>query len=178
MRRSYWCAAAIIPFLVFVSSQDPAQSDWTEFSAPDGTFTAVFPESPEVNADRGKSGGISAITHILAASNVDVFCSVSFTDYSPRLDGSAREEMEANRDNFLNEFKAMLIESHDTTLAHAVGDSLPAMIFSATNDVDIFRLFVAVDGLRSYMILAASQKASPDDADMERCIGGFHLTSR
>jgi len=178
MRRSYWFAAAVIPFLACLSSQAPAQSDWTEFSSPDGKFAAVFPEKPEVNADGGKAGGITAITHILAASNVDVFCSVTFTDYSPRLDSSAREEMEANRDNFLNEFKAMLIESHDTMLAQATGDALPAMIFSAANEVDTFRLFVAVDQLRSYMILAASQKANPDDADMDRCIGGFHLTSQ
>jgi hypothetical protein len=177
MRHSHWFAAAVIPLLVFVSSGAPAQSDWTEFSSPDGKFTAIFPQSPEVNADRGNAGGITAITHILAASNIDVFCSVTFTDYSPRLDSSAREEMEANRDNFLSEFKAMLIESHDTVLAHAVGDALPAIAFSAANDVDTFRLFVAVDGLRSYMILAASQKASPDDDDMDRCIGGFRLTS-
>jgi hypothetical protein len=50
-----------------------------------------------------------------------------------------------------------------------------ALAFSAANDDDMFKLFVAVDGSRSYMVLTASEKTHPDDADMDRCIDGFHL---
>jgi len=175
MRSSSLVAALLVPMLLTAAGEASAQSDWMQFSSFDGQFTAVFPEAPELNADSGTAGGVTATTHILAASNVDVFCSVSYTDYTPRLEADPLDEMEANRDNFLREFHAVLIESHPSILEHTRGDALPAIAFSAVNDEDTFKLFVAVDGSRSYMVLAASQKSNPDDADMNRCIDGFHL---
>ena len=176
MQRSCLFATILVPLLGFAVSSAAAQADWMQFSSFDGEFTAAFPKAPEDNADSGMAGGVTATTHILAASNVDVFCSVSYTDYSPQLNADPRDEMEASRETFLSQFHAVLIESHPSILEHARGDALPALAFSATNDDDMFKLFVAVDGSRSYMVLTASEKTHPDDADMDRCIDGFHLT--
>ena len=176
MRRSYLFATPLVALLGFAAAGAAAQADWTQFSSFDGEFTALFPQSPEDNADSGVTGGVTATTHILAASNVDVFCSVSYTDYSPRLTADPLDEMESSRENFLSQFHAVLIESHSSILEHARGNALPALAFSAANDDDMFKLFVAVDGSRSYMVLAASEKIHPDAVDMDRCIDGFHLT--
>jgi len=169
-------AAALAPLFGLAAYDAAAQSDWTMFSSLDGQFSAVFPQAPEDNADSGTSGGITATTHILAASNPNVFCSVAYTDYTPQLNAAPRDEIEMSRANFLSQFHAMQIDSHDSLLEHAPGDALPALAFSAANEEDLFKLFIAVNGSRSYMVLAASQKADPHDADMDRCIAGFRLT--
>jgi len=176
MRRPFRFLVLAFPLLALAPSEALGQAEWTQFSSDDGTFRAVFPKTPEINSGSEIKAGIASTTHVVAASNIGVFCSVSYTDYSPRLGGSPREELESNREDFLNQFRATLVESHDSILEHARGEPLPALAFAAVNETDAFRLFVAVDGLRSYIILAASDKTSPNDADMDRCIDGFHLT--
>lgn len=97
---------------------------------------------------------------------------VGWVDYDPRFNFERQAELEANRDNFVKNLNATLLETRNLKI-----DGFQAIEFSAETEDRIFRSRVYLVGRRPYQIIIGSPKNLDDSVKVNKFFNSFKVTA-
>ena len=180
MTRRLPVVAALLMVLVpqGMRAQAPAPAlptEWQSFTAEEGQFEAMFPETPKAYTDSRTRRGVTATTHVLAAGNPSFYCMAGYTEYSGNIGGSNRSPLQTARDDYIDSTFATLLESKNVTILRPPGTELQAVRYIAIADTRRYTSIMAVEGSRFYHVVASSQRFGFSPGDVARCLSGFKL---
>jgi hypothetical protein len=101
----------------------------------------------------------------------DVFV-VGWVDYDPRFNFERQTELEANRDNFVKNLNATLLDTRNVKI-----DGFQAIEFTAETEDRIFHSRVYMVGRRPYQIIIGSPKNLDDSVKVNKFFNSFKVTA-
>ena len=159
--------ATVLVLAIVASSSGQQGTNWVKVSPLGGGFTVMMPAKPEEET-KAESDYSS---HTFIAKTTKTIFLVSYGDYAPSIRLDEAGELAANRDNFVRNLSAKLIESKDMTK-----DGRPGLEFTAESDMLTARCRVYLFGNRVFMIAAAVFKGNTDAENVERFVSSFAFT--
>lgn len=109
-------------------------------------------------------------THLFILRNGSNVFLIGWVDYDPRFNFNRQAELEANRDNFVKNLKATLVDTRDMKI-----DGYQAIEFTAETDDRIFRSRVYMVGRRPYQIIIGSPKNLEDSEKVNKFFNSFKV---
>jgi hypothetical protein len=97
---------------------------------------------------------------------------VGWVDYDSRFNFERQTELEANRDNFVKNLKATLVETRNVKI-----DGYQAIEFTAETDDRVFRSRVYMVGRRPYQIIIGSPKNVDDSVNVNKFFNSFKVSA-
>ena len=145
---------------------------WSTFTSEAGRFSVLMPGKPSDTSKTVDSQPGPYTTHLFVLRNgANVFV-VGWVDYDPRFNFERQTELEANRDNFVRNLKATLVETRNVKI-----DGYQAIEFTAETDDRIFRSRVYLVGRRPYQIIIGSPKNVDDSVKINKFFNSFKVTA-
>jgi hypothetical protein len=157
-----------------------AGADWAPFTSKEFTFSASFPAAPKSETSTvtahidGKDIPVAMHQFVAKGAN-GALCLVVHSPYTWPI--AVEAELVADRDNFVKGVNATVTASERTSIKRGNGSALPALHFDATGPTYKFRSLVVIDGQTVYQIAGGVPKTGGDEADLDRCVNSFVLTS-
>jgi hypothetical protein len=145
---------------------------WSTFTSETGRFSVLMPGKPTDSSKTVDSQPGPYTTHLFVLRNgSDVFV-VGWVDYDPRFNFERQAELEANRDNFVKNLNATLLETRNVKI-----DGFQAIEFAAETEDRIFRSRVYLVGRRPYQIIIGSPKNLDDSVKVNKFFNSFKVTA-
>ncbi len=145
---------------------------WSTFTSETGRFSVLMPGKPTDSSKTVDSQPGPYTTHLFVLrSGADVFV-VGWVDYDPRFNFERQAELEANRDNFVKNLNATLLETRNLKI-----DGFQAIEFAAETEDRIFRSRVYMVGRRPYQIIIGSPKNLDDSVKVNKFFNSFKVTA-
>ena len=159
--------ATVLVLVMIASSSGHQGTDWVKVSPLGGGFTVMMP-GPAEEETKAESDYSS---HTFIAKTKETIFLVSYGDYAPSIRLNVAGELTANRDNFVKNLGAKLIESKDMVM-----DGRPGLEFTAESDRLTAKCRVYLFGNRVFMIAAAVWKGNTDPENVDRFVSSFAFT--
>ena len=159
--------ATVLVLVIVASSSGQQGTDWIKVSPLGGGFTVMMPGMPE---EETKTESDYSSHTFIANAKKTIFL-VSYGDYAPSIRLDVTGELAANRDNFVKNLSAKLIESKGVAM-----DSRPGLEFTVESDTLTAKGRVYLFGNRVFMIAAAVLKGNTDTENVNRFVSSFAFT--
>ena len=104
--------ATVLVLVIVASSSGQQRTDWVKVSPLGGGFTVMMPDKPE---EETKVESYCSKHTFMTKTKKTIFL-VSYGDYAPSVRLDVAGELAANRDNFVKNLSAKLIESKDMSM--------------------------------------------------------------
>ncbi len=145
---------------------------WSTFTSEAGRFSVLMPGKPTDSVKTVDSQPGPYTTHMFVLKNgADVFV-IGWVDYDQRFNFDRQAELEANRDNFVKNLKATLVETRNLKI-----DGFPAIEFAAETKETIFRSRVYMVGRRPYQIIIGTPKNLDDSVKVNKFFNSFKVSA-
>lgn len=145
---------------------------WSTFTSEAGRFSVLMPGTPSDSSTTVPSQPGPYTTHLFVLRNgANVFV-VGWVDYDPGFNFERHAELEANRDNFVKNLKATLLETRNLKI-----DGYHAIEFKAETEDRVFRSRVYMVGRRPYQIIIGSPKNLDDSVKVDKFFNSFKVTA-
>ena len=125
-----------------------AQTEWKEFTSPEGNFRVVFPETPQQQADTGRN------LHQFSATAGAESYGIAYTDYLP--DTNWESAVNSERDSILKSLGGSVVDEKRTTVEGYPGKRIRFDGQNTRGELDIY--FV---GRRLYALHAFAPRGTP-----------------
>ena len=153
------------------NAPDFAAAGWTKYISDEGRFSVFMPGTPEEKVETTQSEhGPYTTTLVILRQPRNVFL-IGWVDYDPSFNFNRQAELEANRDMFVKNINARLLETHSTRI-----DGYQALEFTAENANRVFRSRVYMVGRRPYQIVIGSPKGVDDSVNVDRFFSSFKIS--
>lgn len=153
------------------SNSGVPSNTWSTFTSETGRFSILMPGKPSDSSETVDSQPGPYTTHLFVLRNgTDVFL-VGWVDYDPRFNFNRQAELEANRDNFVKNLKATLLETRAVKI-----DGYQAIEFTAEVGDRIFHSRVYMVGRRPYQIVIGLPKNQDDSEKVKKFFNSFKVT--
>ena len=96
---------------------------------------------------------------------------IGYVDYDPSFRFDRQAELAANRDQFIKNLQATLVESRNLTI-----DGFPVLEFTAVKEERMFKARVYIVGRRPYLIVLGTPKSVDDAPALNRFFNSFKIT--
>ena len=149
----------------------PNPNAWAKFTSEEGRFSVFIPGVPKDQVQTTPSNIGPYTTHLFTLRNPRHVFLIGYVDYDPSFNFSPQAELEANRDQFVKNLKAVLVSSRNVRV-----DGYSALEFTAVTDERIFKSRVYIVGRRPYLIVLGSPKGVDDAPALNRFFNSFKIT--
>ena len=150
----------------------PATSDgWAKFTSDEGRFSVVMPGVPEDSVETKPSDHGPYTTHMFVLRHQGKVFLIGYVDYDPSFNFNRQAELEMNRDNFIKNLNATLLNTRSLRI-----DGYQVLEFTAEAPQRIFRSRVYMVGRRPYQIVIGSPKGVDDSVTINRFFNSFKVT--
>jgi hypothetical protein len=139
-----WLIMLLIVGAVSIAQQ--SSEPWAAFTAPDKSFSVLFPSAPRLTESRDAHAHNSI--WLFAVPGERVFLAGD-TDYDFKL--NQEQELQLDRDNFLKQVEAKLVTTKRLEFERGPNDRLQALEFTAEGSTFNFKGLIIVDTQRAYM---------------------------
>ena len=147
-------------------------SGWVRFTSELGRFSVLIPEIPTAETPKTvQSDHGPYTTHLYITKVQNNIYLIGWVDYDPNFNFNRQQELEANRDNFVNGVKATMTDSRPLTI-----DGYQAIEFIAETAERTFKSRVYMVGRRPYQIVVVSAKGAEDSVNVNRFFNSFKIT--
>ncbi len=149
----------IIALLSFCLLPENHAQEWVTYSSREGKFSASFPTTPTERVDTSKSYPSYITKLFVSRAKTDLFI-IGWVDYEASYTFDAQQELEANRDNFINAIKGTLISTKNSEF-----NGYKCLEFAAEAGQMFWTSKVFLVGRRPYQLFAGSTtgKASENE---------------
>lgn len=149
-----------------------SEAGWSMFTSKPGRFSVLLPGTPteQIETKQSDQGPYTTYLYILKE-QANGFL-IGFVDYDPSFNFNRQLELEMNRDKFIQNQKAKLLESREIRI-----DGFLAIEFTAETPDQVFRSRVYMVGRRPYQIIISSPKGLDDSANVNRFFNSFKVTA-
>ena len=164
MRCASYGIAASVMLLVAAS---PVAAASYKFTSDEAGYSITFPEQPqqEVTEENNAHTVLNAVNHD------EGYYAVVHVDHAYEV--SADDELDGNITKFTQQIGAPAQLRRRKKFAKAPGDQLPAEDFIFESVALVGKGFVVVDGRRTYMVVAFSNKPHNRKAAVDRFVASF-----
>jgi len=150
----------------------PDSSGWVRFTSDPGRFSVLMPDFPKAEEPKTtQSDHGPYTTYLFITRTPGSIYLIGWVDYDPNFTFNPHQELEANRDNFVNGVGATLLDSRPLTI-----DGFQAIEFIAENVERRFKSRVFLVGRRPYQIIIVSPKGADDSVSTSRFFNSFKVT--
>jgi hypothetical protein len=147
-------------------------SGWIRFTSDMGRFSVLMPEIPtEQTPTTTPTEHGPYTTHLFITKAQKSIFLIGWVDYDPNFNFDRQQELEANRDNFVNGVKATLMDSRPLTI-----DGYQAIEFIAETEERRFKSRVYLVGRRPYQMVVVSAKGEDDSVSVSRFFNSFKVS--
>ncbi len=146
MRRSSAYCLAVLFIVAAAAVAQQATEQWVSFSAPDKSFSVLFPDQPRLNET--KDAHAHNYIWLYAVPGQRVFLAGN-TDYDFAFD--IEQELKADQDNFLKAVHARLVTSKRFEFERGPNDKLQAIEFTGESPDYNFKGGAIVENRRAYV---------------------------
>jgi len=146
MRRSSAYCLTMLFIVAAAAVAQQATEQWVSFSAPDKSFSVLFPDQPRLNET--KDAHAHNYIWLYAVPGQRVFLAGN-TDYDFAFD--IEQELKADQDNFLKAVHARLVTSKRFEFERGPNDKLQAIEFTGESPDYNFKGMAIVEKQRAYM---------------------------
>ncbi len=145
---------------------------WSIFTSKAGRFSVLLPGTPTetIETKQSDQGPYTTYLYILREQGNGFL--IGWVDYDPTFNFNRQLELEMNRDKFIENQKAKLVETRQIRI-----DGFLAIEFTAETTDQIFRSRVYMVGRRPYQIIISSPKGLDDSANVNRFFNSFKVTA-
>ncbi|HEU4510606.1 MAG TPA: hypothetical protein VFR78_20410 [Pyrinomonadaceae bacterium] len=142
------------------------------FTSKPGRFSVLLPGIPteQIETKQSDQGPYTTYLYILKEQGNGFV--IGFVDYDPSFNFNRQLELEMNRDKFIQNQKAKLLQSREIKI-----DGYLAIEFTAETPEQTFRSRVYMVGRRPYQIIISSPKGLDDSANVNRFFNSFKVTA-
>ena len=157
-------ASRILALAMLFLASTFAQSEWKEFTCPDGNFRVVFPESPQ------RLRGARRNLHQFSAAAGAESYGVAYADYSPGTDWKGA--LDGKRDSIVSGLGASVVEEKRTSVAGFPGKWVRFVGPNTSGELAIYRV-----GHRLYLLHAFAPKSVQRPQNFSKFLNSFRLLS-
>ena len=150
---------------------NPNPNAWAKFTSRDGRFSVIIPGIPKDQVQTTPSNIGPYTTHLFTLRNPRHVFLIGYVDYDPTFNFHPQAELEANRDQFVKNLEATLVNSRNVRV-----DGYPALEFTAVKEERIFKARVYIVGRRPYLIVLGTSKGVDDAPALNRFFNSFKIT--
>jgi hypothetical protein len=136
----------MLSIVATASFAQQAMGEWISFTAPDKSFSVLFPDQPRLNET--KEAHAHNYVWLYAVPGQRVFLAGN-TDYDVNVD--VEGELKADQDNFLKAVQARLVTSRRFEFERGPNDKLQAIEFTGESTDFNFKGIAIVEKQRAYM---------------------------
>lgn len=149
-----------------------AATAWSTFTSAEGRFSVLMPGQPTIDKkETVQSEHGPYTTHLMVLRDTRNVFIIGWADYDPSFNFNRRAEMEMNRDVFVTDMKAKLLNSREVIL-----DGYRAIEFTAETTDKIYKSRIYMVGRRPYQIVIGSPKGVEDSASIDRFLNSFKVS--
>jgi hypothetical protein len=163
--------AIVISLFVVQTFANQTAGEWQKLVAPDNSCSVLLPSMPEKQKDTKDTKYGTVLTQIWLSRVTNGIYVLGITDYP--IDVDPKTELDLDRDNFLKEVNAKLVDESPITLSGTTGKE-----FTGVSDAYTFKSRVYLIGRRVYQIIAGEQTASVDANRVAKFLGSFELAKK
>ena len=145
---------------------------WSTFSSKPGRFSVLLPGTPVDLIETKSSEQGPYTTHLYILKDQRNVFVIGWVDYDPSFNFNRHLELEMNRDKFIQNQKARLLETRDIRI-----DGYQAIEFTAEAPEQIFRSRVYMVGRRPYLIIVGSPKGLDDSEIVSKFFNSFKVSA-
>ena len=149
----------------------PVISDgWLPFTSEPGRFTVLLPGTPTDKTETVESEPGPYTTHLYRLRDQGKVYLIAWVDYDPQFKFHRQSELEANRDWFVRDMNATLMNTRLLTL-----DAYPALEFRADTVENTYFSRVYIVGRRPYQITIGYPKGEDDPVTVGKFFNSFKV---
>ena len=154
------------------NTPNPNPNAWAKFTSAEGRFSVFIPGTPTNEVKTTQSNDIGPYTTRLyrLIQRPHVFL-IGYVDYDPSFRFDRQAELAANRDQFVKNLQATLVESRNLTI-----DGYSALEFTAETPERVFKSRVYIVGRRPYLLVIGSPKGLDHTFALNRFFNSFKIT--
>src|SRR5262245_41722912 len=151
---------------------DPGAIPWATFTSPEGRFSVLVPGQPTtdkqetIQSDHGPYD-----SHLMVFRDTKNVFIIGWVDYDPSFNFNRHAEMEMNRDVFVSDVKAKLLNSREVIV-----DGYRVLEFTAETAEKTYKSRVYMVGRRPYQIVIGSPSGEEDAATVDRFFNSFKVS--
>lgn len=171
--KRIWLAGLLVLCSLAATAQEHSKASrdsWVRFNSELGRFTIMMPLPPEEKIETVQSGAGPYTTHLFTVRSGRSVFVVGWVDYDPTFNFNVQSELNANRDNFVQEIKATLIDSNNKTI-----NGYQSLEFTAESADTIYKSRVFIVGRRPYQLITGTVKGVDDSANTTRFFESFKI---
>jgi hypothetical protein len=143
---------------------------WLPFTSELGRFTVLLPGTPTDKTETVDSEPGPYTTHLYRLRDQEKVYLIAWVDYDPQFKFHGQSELEANRDWFVKDMKATLIDTRSLTV-----DRFPALEFRADTADKTYYSRVYIVGRRPYQIAIGYPKGEDDPVTVDKFFNSFKV---
>jgi hypothetical protein len=165
---------AVMPLVILAALNAWAQTPdgWVKFSPSGSPFTVLMPSEPKENKQTSESPNGPYTTCLFTSVTADhEIYLVGWVDYDPKFNFGVQAELEANRDNFVNNVKAKLLSTTPIKLGTHPGIEFKAELEGKADIVS--RVYIV--GRRPYQLIIVTPTGLDSSAAHARFFSSFRL---
>lgn len=153
------------------ASPTPVVDDgWLPFTSGPGRFTVLLPGTPTDKTDTIASEPGPYTTHLYRLREQGKVFLIAWADYDPQFKFHGQTELEANRDLFVKDMNATLMNTRKLTI-----DDYPALEFRADTAEKTYYSRVYIVGRRPYQITIGYPKGEDDPVTVDKFFNSFKV---
>ena len=153
------------------NTPNPNPNAWAKFTSEEGRFSVFMPGTPKDQVQTTPSEFGPYTTRLYRLIQPPHVFLIGYVDYDPSFRFDRQAELAANRDQFVKNLKATLVESRNLTI-----DGYTALEFTAEIPERIFKSRVYIVGRRPYLIVLGSPKGVDNSFALNRFFNSFKIT--
>lgn len=143
---------------------------WLPFSSVPGRFTVLLPGTPTNKTETVDSEPGPYTSHLYRLLDQERVYLIAWVDYDPQFKFHGQSELEANRDWFVKDMKATLVDTRSLRV-----DDYPALEFRADTAEKTYYSRVYIVGRRPYQITIGYPKGEDDPVTVDRFFNSFKV---
>jgi hypothetical protein len=165
-------AVLSIVLLAALNARAQTPDGWVKFSPAGSPFTVMLPSEPKESKQTAESPNGPYTTYLFTSvTNDHEIYLVGWVDYDPKFNFGVQAELEANRDNFVNNVKAKLLSTTPIKLGTHPGIEFRAELEGKADIVS--RVYIV--GRRPYQLITVTPTGLDSSADRKRFFSSFKL---
>jgi hypothetical protein len=153
------------------NTPNPNPNPWAKFTSEEGRFSVFIPGTPKDQVQTTPSEFGPYTTRLYTLRHPRHVFLIGYVDYDPSFKFDRQAELAANRDQFVKNLRATLVNSRNVTI-----DGYSALEFTAETPERIFKSRVYIVGRRPYLIVIGSPKGVDDSPALNRFFNSFKIT--